>query len=463
MQALTSLIALETSWHYCNALFPDADLFLIEADNGHAFTVKESIDPPALFPRLFNKIFHGECEPNSFKLQMRKVQQLFSSLQEVPLSHTDKESLTSLEKHLNTLGSYVFMQRQASMLSFNRSEKLKEFQVRYTTPTVLSPPVKISRYLPNYSRKICWLNAAINYLASTTLYDKNICRPIADPELEALRQKIFFLVEALRKNEEQQIVNALQEELIEQLKNGRFSDLLDGQQDPNDFLVLLRNHFICPLPAAEELQTATVYSNPETTVLKAGIEKPGSTRLQISSTNKENIDIQAQFSEEQVTGNTKEYLINVDGTWKNTEHNDDELYFGFKEVITRLPNQIEIWLTRGIANQANSTHVSQQEINVGPDGTLVLVEYEAKYQVIDDQVILTSARPKASCTYKVVAAIERLGEKTQRGHFIAYTRSADMTITKHDDSTLSQDIPENVWRKASLLQLECITRTAIEN
>lgn len=439
---------------------PITKLFLTEIDGDLQFVPKPA---PTLLTILAKIAQNDPIEENS-KVQFQRVKQLFASVSKAPLKKEDHIALKHLEHHLNALGSHIFIKRQNSPLAFLRTETLEQFQVRYSPPNQLPPPKAITHTLPNKTRKLCWLNATINYLTSTNLYDERLCQPIEDSALEGLRVKVFFIVEAMRSHCEQLIVDSLHEELIDYLKHDRFAKFLQGQQDCNDFLELLRNHPSHPLPLTQQVQRATIYSSFDFSVLKEGKEEPTSLLLQMPSVTEETIDIQEQLEKKHLTEGISNYLILSDGVWRpSIECQDPKICFQHQAVITHLPKRLELGLARGKTKEdtLKTTFVSQQKLHIDEKGQLLLSEYAPTYQELNNELILTGAKLKTICTYKVLTAIERTGNRAEAGHFVTYTRGENDSITKHSDRSITQNMTEKVWQQAILLQLECVERTPV--
>ncbi|MBS0656538.1 MAG: hypothetical protein JSR46_12235 [Verrucomicrobia bacterium] len=436
---------------------PVKRLFLIEVGGELRFAPKE----PQTIHTVLAKVFQHSPAEEDFKLQLEKIKQLFASVSKETLQNEDKIVLKNLEHNLNALGNHIFIRRQHSPLAFTRRETIDQFQLCYSPQDELPAPRAITCNLPNKSKKCCWLNAALNYLASSDLYDERLCHAMKEEALEGLRKKIFPIIAAMRKNSHQAIIDSLHEELIDYLKIERFAPFLNGQQDCNDFLELLRNHSAYQLPLKTCVLRATIYKSFDDDVLKESSEDPPSTLLQMPSFDEAMVDVNQELEKEEYREGITNYLIFDDGVWQRSKPDDPAICFQSQMVITQLPDRLELGLTKGkCATNEQQATVSQQKLPIDDKGLLVLNEYAPVYRELNNEIIFIDARLKATCTYKVITAIERLGKRVESGHFVTYIRDANNAITKYSDRTITPHMPESVWQQALLLQLECVERKA---
>lgn len=407
-----------------------------------------------LFERLIRFIF-GESEEESFSAQTTKIKQIFASIH-TTLTEDEKARCTRLEDRINALGRYVFAHRAEKTLFFCAGPTLSDYQIRHFSKTTqLLAPDSIKRGLYNPSSKLCWLNSSVKFLAASSVYDEMLTTPVEDHSLEELRKALYRTVEALRKNWDQHLVNALHSELIQKLRTTAFRSFINGQQDADEFIIQLNNHF--PSHNREQIVFTKLYRS-----FSDNAWKPGTChtidKLQITPTSEESFDIEKAYTTESHLENVREYFV---GDLPNLA--SEPLDFMGHDAVTAFPRQLEIMLKRSVGFDfyENNGHVSAAKINLDEQGKITVLENEPVYRQIGEERFLVDVKPKNLCVFRAVAAIERSGGQSSSGHYIAHTRAKDGTITTHNDSKVTTNKTEAVWANAYYLTLELIDRMAI--
>jgi hypothetical protein len=408
----------------------------------------------SLFERFIRFIF-GEREEDSFSAQVAKIKQIFSSIQNT-LTEEEKARCTQLENRINALGRYVFAHRSEKTLFFCSAPTLSNYQIfTFSKTNQLIAPDVIKRSLYNPSSKLCWLNSSLKFLAASSIYDEMLTTSVEDIALEELRKALYRTVEALRKNWDQHLVNALQSELIQKLSTTAFRSFIYGQQDADEFIVHLTNHF--PSPNREQIVFTKLYTS-----FSDAVWKPGTChtidKLQITPTSEESFDIEKAYTAETHLENVREYFV---GEVPNAS--SDPLDFRGHDAVTAFPNRLEIMLKRSVGFDflENNGQVSDAKIHLDEQGKITVLENEPVYRIIGNERFLVDVKPKNLCVFRAVAAIERSGGQSSNGHYIAHTRARDGTITTHNDSRITTNKTEAVWANAYYLMLELVDRMAI--
>lgn len=448
---MNTIDRLLNSWDNVNTAdgFCPQKLFLASRDGELRFEPKVS---KSFFERVIC-FFMGEPEDESFRVQVAKIKAIFASLSE-NITDEERARCTRLEERINSLGRYVFARRSAKTLFCCFNPKLAEFQIRaFCQNKVLIPPDLIKRSLSNFGQT-CWLNAALKFLTGTCRYDSMLTKPRLNLEIEALRLAFFRIIEALRKNWDQYVVDALHSELIDELRSSNFSSFLNGQQDADDFIFLLENYFTTK--KTKEIFVAKIYTSFTDNVCKNGSIHEGD-KLQISPQGDEVIDIDECFTRPEVAENLNEYFVgNI------IQKNASPLLFGMHNYVLGYPDSLEIIQRRTIVDynsRLEKGHVSSPKFKLNDDGTITLTEYEP---VITNNLLL-GVQKKALCTFKITAAVERLGSSSGQGHYIAHLRSLhDGVISTHDDANITYNQPESVWENAYWLALQLIKRVNVD-
>lgn len=406
-------------------------------------------------PDYVMRLFTGDTKDKSFRVQVAKIQQLYECIQE-PLTDEQRRAYLLLEERINALGRYVFSGRCEKTLFFSSHPKLSNYQIRaFSQTNQLIKPDVIKRSLYNPTWKHCWLNASLKFLAASPLYDSMLTTSVNDVELEALRKALFRTVEALRKNWDQHVINALHKELIQILRTSAFSTFFNEQQDADEFIVQLTNHF--PSPNREQIGYAKLYRSFAENVWKPG-KLQTTDKLQVTPNNDQSFDIEQAYSAESLFENVREYFKD-----DLPNASDEPLDFAGRDAVTAFPRYLEIMVKRSIGFNVleNDGHVSTAKIKLDEHGKITVLEHEPVYRTIDDRTYLVGVKPKNLCVFRAIAAIERCGGSSASGHYVAHTRAQNGTITTHDDSRITPNKSEAVWANAYYLMLELTDRMAI--
>lgn len=457
-----ALIALDTSWNLNARLAnvcPEGQvtstllsrLFLVTHQNQVQIALKpnrEWFDP-------LLRLITGEGEDVTFSRQVQKIKLFFQTISK-PLTEEEKAKLVSLEEKVNALGRYVYSGRCNKTLLCFGAPRFAEYQVHYSAPLDLIKPGVIKRGLSNPNARLCWLNSALKYMSASTTYDQLLSTPQEQPQLEALRQALFRLVDALRKNWDQNIIDGLHQELIEVIDMGPFKPFLSAQQDADEFLLHLQNNFTDPV--REPIQTIKLYKSFSEKHCKDGIIQ-ATQRLQIvPQAEGEEIDIHDSFTVEGVDDDIKEYylkekdgLIPTDPKAQETE----KLSFKVQELFMSLPEILEVTLRRGIGFNVRQQNgiVTHKKLKILPGGYINLTEYEPVYETIGGVALLVDGKAKGQKRYKIIASIEQRGSTSNRGHYVAYTRDAE-GITSHNDRVISHNQTEEAFNSSYHLLLK---------
>lgn len=411
--------------------------------------------PPKKLPDYIVRLFAGDSKDKSFREQVATIKQLYAAIK-TPLPYEEQDAYTRLEERINALGRYVFAKRCEKTLFFSPDPNLGDYQIRHFSQTShLIKPDILKRSLHNHTWKLCWLNASLKFLAASPLYDSMLTTSINDIELEALRKSLFRIIEALRKNWDRHLINALHKELIQNLRTSAFSSFFNEQQDADEFIVQLTNHF--PPPDREQIGFAKLYRSFADNVWKPG-RLQTTDKLQITPNNDLAFDIEQAYSAESHLENVREYF-------RDDAPNESAalLDFAGRDAVTSFPHHLEIMVKRSVGFNVlqNDGHVSKAKIKLDEHGKICVVEHEPVYRIINDKSYLVDVKPKNLCVFRAVAAIERCGGSSASGHYIAHTRALNGTITTHDDSRISTNKSEAVWANAYYLMLELTDRYAI--
>lgn len=411
--------------------------------------------PRKKVPDYVVRIFTGDSKDKSFRVQVAKIKQLYESIQE-PLTDEQRAAYIRLEDRINVLGRYVFSGRCDKTLFFTSTPKLSDYQIRHFSQTSqLIKPDALKRSLYNPTWKHCWLNASLKFLAASPLYDSMLTTSVNDVELEALRKALFRTIEALRKNWDQHVINALHKELIQILRTSAFHTFFNEQQDADEFIVQLTNHF--PSPNRQQIGFAKLYTSFAENVWKPG-NLQSTDKLQVTPSNDQSFDIEQAYSAESLFENVREYFKD-----DLPNQSADTLDFLGRDAVTAFPHYLEIMVKRSVGFNIleNDGHVSSAKIKLDEHGKITVLEHEPVYKTIDNRTYLVGVKPKNLCVFRAIAAIERCGGSSASGHYVAHTRSINGTITTHDDSRISTNKPEAVWANAYYLMLELADRMPI--
>ncbi len=450
--ALADLHALNLSWFGCTGCTLPAgpvaaldQITLVTIDKKPFFSAR----PPTSFLAFFPGLWKG-YDPD-FSKNVYEVQQRFAQL---PATYTpgEKEALQDLQRRINLLGRYIFVERATCVNSLLRTERLASFEVRYFTPTTLPAPATVKTGLKNLNSTMCWLNATIIYLTATSYYDKFLTEPIENPVFEALRASFCRLIHALRLNENSVVVDDLHREVVEQMKESKFCDLLKDQQDASEFLVLLQQNFAHKRPQNELVQCVTLFESTDSTISKPLHMDQPSLRSVIVPPESGEVDIAACMQEPGSVEGVTSYVIEQDDTVLAVESGDPRA-FSTREVFVHLPDQLEVLIRKRhqiSLREGFSAVVCKQKLKLGP---IALFEHEMCGS--------HTTRPKTRCTYRIKASIEQRGETASSGHYVANIRTAN-GISSYSDSDVVHEQGESCFERSYLVLLECQERTAVE-
>lgn len=427
----------------------------------------------SLISRLI-RFFVGEPKEESFRLQVSKIKDLYASIQEP--SDEVRAKLIGLEERINSLGRYVFSRRTEKTLFCGPT--LSDYQMRiYSQTEKHIEPGVLKRGLTNYTGNLCWLNASLKYLAGTPSYDKLLTRVHEkDPSLEAFRKTIFRVIEALRKNWDQHVVDALHLELIRCLGTTVFRKFLSGQEDADEFIVELNNHFSPPkeedneqleldndllLPNKEEIHLIKLFTSFKDGVYKDGMpERLKTNNLQISPNGDELVDIEQCYMRPEIAEGVNCYFQD-----HKAVVNGPPLDFVMQQFVSHYPVRLEITKRRNITAYNPEQQYGREanpKFKINDDGTVVFTLYEKVETIVDNRTITSSAQRKTELTFLAMSAVERCGGQVNQGHFAAHTRDEKTgVINTHEDAKVTTDRSENVWGNSYLLSLKCIKRTPI--
>jgi hypothetical protein len=459
--ALSELLSLHTSWHEAvhaigaSSENEEASGMLFLATIGRSLKVarKDLVDRGWFLERLFL----GEPLQQNLVQQICKVRKLFLHLTWQDISAADKDKLLHLESCINSIGRQVFAKKERAFWSLFEPYSFADFQVGFRKlPDPLPPPCATRRALRNVTGSLCWLNSLVKYICASPLYDYMLKEPAEDEEKEELRVHLHRLVTALRLGWQQPVVNTLQEVLLSYMKSApSFLQFFTGQQDATEFIRLLQKPE--QAPTNSQIATATLFTSKAKNIMKPGIERPGSLFLNVLANQETSIDLQVGFSKEETVVNVREYLIKKNGLWQDSSEEDTPQPFIKHDVCIHLPEYLEVWFTRGVALENHQISISKQCIEMDGQGQLCLIESFPCYEMVNGQAMLRDAEIKTICTYKAVAAIQRLGADQNRGHFVAHLRENDGSISTHSDNRIQSKSPESIWKTTSLLTLKRIS------
>lgn len=254
-------------------------------------------------------------------------------------------------------------------------------------------------------------------------------------------------MDALRKNWDQRLINALHQELIDILRTSAFGHFCAGeQQDVTEFIIQLKAHF--PTDNPSTIEFATLYEKMEQFWKSGFIQQTD--KLEITPPDENPFRLEDAHATQNHLEGVREYY---EGDFpNNTEETCDFISY---EAITRYPRHLEILLKRYLLNN----YVNQAKIKFDEGGQMTVLEHEP--ELLENTDVIIGAKPKVLCVYKVVAAIERPGGRLSRGHYIAHTREPNGTITSHNDAFVSSNKAETVWENAYYLLLERTSRMPI--
>lgn len=455
MHSNIELDTLNLSWFGC---FKDASMHsdnflnqmtLVTVDKLPLFSAR----PPLGFYTFFQEILNGQ-EP-LFSTNLKAVKALF--IQSSGTGQLD-ESYRDLQERINTLGRHIFTQRKSCICSCMHSDRIGDFEVRHFAPNALPAVALVERGLPNHNLNMCWLNAALMLLTMTNYYDPVLTDRLDDPILEALRSALCRLIQALRLNYNQLIVNDLHSEVVEQMKESGFCDLLQGQQDAAEFLLLLQHAFKYKRPDSEVIHSTTVYESFQENIFKPARKNEPTLRLMITAnTANSEISISSCLTEKGYTEGISSYCVKEADGYKSIEDSTDTKSFTHQELFTHLPNTLEVIINKQfLLQREGGFQALVQEQLLTDDTQIVLYEHS----ISDTDHSNNQIQPKTRCVYKITTSIEQVGSTIERGHYIANARIND-TIVRYSDMEVKKNQNESLFRKSYLLLLECIERTEL--
>ncbi len=427
------------SWDRLHAVDPK-NIFLATRNGVMQFEQKRA---RSLWEKIIIFIF-GECSNESFRTQVAKITELFES-NKLAIGENERK----LIDRMNILGRYVFKRRLDKTFFLSPKPQLKNFQIRTSSQedTLIAPDL-IKRVLPNPSKKRCWLNSCLKYFAATPFYDKLLTTKLHDPELEILRSALFRIVDGLRKNWSQTVIDALLAELTQAIAQSPFYTFLSGQRDAEEFIQQLENNF--QTTNREEIHCVKLYRS-----FDKNISKPGKVdtidKLRIIPSHDIRFSIEDSYMAESEIEGVREYRKG-----RAILENAPPITFYSHERVTHYPHLFEVSIKRAHDFDAhdNNGFMTQAEIALDPHATITLTEF-----TLDAKAVKTKATHFLTC--KVIAAIERTGITSQDGHYITHIRSQDDFITTHNDGEIIENQPPQVFATASSLILQIIARDPI--
>jgi len=443
---MNSIDTLLRSWDQLASTSPK-DIFLATRDGQLQFELKRARS----FWEKIIIFFFGEWQNESFRVQVAKISALFESSK-----LQDKAKCKLLAERINSLGRYVFQKRTEKTFFICPKPQLAHFQIRtLDSPDTLIPPDLIKRGLANPTRKRCWLNASIKYFAATTFYDKLLTEKVFDPDLEPLRSALYRIVEGLRKNWSQLVIDALYQELIQAISKSPFHNYLSNQQDAENFIQQLENYFDTK-NQRERIQYVKLYRSFDQNITKAGVAHTAD-KLQISPNAATRFDLQDTYMGESELPEVRDYCEGK----KMVENGPAKLFYSH-EKVTRYPDMFEVSIERArdFDVMDNNGFVTSAEIALQPNATVTLTEFAIQTKRFGNDDLPFKAKPAALATFRIIAAIERTGITSQGGHYIAHARSKD-EITTHNDRELIKNQPPQVFATASTLILQLVERIAL--
>lgn len=442
-------LALESQGLKENETWPQVvvqKLSLVESDGQIQFKPKEK--------KGLLQLFTPKKDARSFTHLVEKVRSLFYALPS-KLSEEERSYCLVVEERINTLGRYVFATRYERALFCFQAPKLADYQIRILNPhNQLVEPDLMKRGLSNPIQSHCWLNASLKFLAATPLYDSMLTTPSMDPAYEVIRKSLFRVVEALRMNWAQEVVHALHQELVHELRSSEFRIFFDEQQDADEFIVQLNNHFSSP--KREPISYVKLY--------KSSLEhiwKPGALlttdKLQITPGAGKTFTLEECFMQEGLVEQVRDYC-------KDDVPSPSQvpLDFGTLEMVTSYPEYVEVMIKRSIGfdSTQNNGHVSTAKIALDDDGCVELTEYDPLFKVLDDKsYVIDATAKKPTRKFQAIAAIERCGRISSQGHYITHARAKSGSITTYDDTRVLTNRTEAVWANAYYLILKQVPST----
>ncbi|MCE5295417.1 MAG: hypothetical protein LLF94_12515 [Chlamydiales bacterium] len=407
----------------------------------HQLSFVERPQKKNFFAHLF------EQKNESFPVKIAKLQNILLLAQSGPLSDTQRAQCETLEERINAMGRYVFAKRASKSLF---APKLGAYQIRlFTLTNQLIAPDECKRDLPNPGNTLCWLNASIKFMAACVSYDAHFTTKGSTAEQEELRKCLFHLIEALRKNWDQRLVNALYNELVVVLQKGAFADFFGDIQDADEFIVRLGQY----LPAQDRptITMAKLYKSFDDTVWKPG-RVDIVPKLEISPNQEAAFSLEEAFRAEDLVENVNYYFV-------GNEEIDyvDPKNFTEYHVLLSTPTHLEIMIKRGISydRALKAGSVSRSKVILSDSGTLTLKQYSKITKIIGGKEYIVGAKEEKPQRFRAVAAIERITPPNSRdGHFITHTRAKNGQISTHKDSKVISNLTEAVWENAYYLMLE---------
>lgn len=415
--------------------------------------------PQSTFTSFIKDLCSNESPEFSKHLQL--VKERFNALPEEIDDAEKRQALIDLQTKITSLGRDIFVKRASCIYSIFKPERLCDFEMRHFIPTSLPPLSVIKRGLPNPTLTLCWLNTALMYLSTTEHYDILLTSADCDPQVEQLRQSLCRLITALRTNANQLVINDLHGELCDALKMEQFEQLLDGQQDANEFLIQLQNALQYKRPHDNRVHMIALYESKEHDIVRPAKQEEPALPLIIYPKDRGEIDLSECLEAESIIEGISRYYRKEAGVFCEVEDARAQKDFTVRYVCTHLPPIVEIYVKRGhqvVDRGEFRTDVPDQKIKI--DGPIVLTEYEPIETDLDGVKMVSGAKPKTLCSYEVIATIERMGKTTERGHYAANAITSDGVMRYNDMSV--EKATEAVFKDAYLLQLRCIAREPIK-
>lgn len=409
----------------------------------------------------FGKAIRGERKEESFKEAIVRIKELYARCSGITES-PKRDVLHTLEERINQLGRYVFAKRFQRTCLLYSPPTLLSYQLRISVPGSLLEPTQVHRGLPNLNLKLCWLNSLIKYLAVSTASDQILLQKARVDEFEPMRVAIVRLVDALRRNFDQHIIDALQQELVQEIINSNFTNLVTEQSDPTEYLGTLLDKLSRSTLDKGAIKVALIYESTKEGTLKEGQEMEWP-RLILDYAKETIVDVNERIISSCSDAISGDYYIKENGTHRKSAEKDDKTLFLKRYACTKFPTYVEITLSRGQpeTGKNNFAVLEDQRIQMQPGGTIKLKEYDPLWEMIDGAPRIVGTEEKAECTFKVIAAIEHVGETTSEGHYVTYARDKNGVVVTHNDMHVISNKCEEVWSRSYHFLLKLISRKAI--
>ncbi len=360
--------------------------------------------------------------------------------------------------------------------------------LRYKLPKPQAGGIQMQ--LINYGEgfaNMCWLNSAIMFMASTTLFDEllNLESHKVPHQYQELHETLRRIVRTLREGTDRAPLS--QEEylpLVFEVKALMPSDGPDSrttvgrdQLDPLDFFRRLAVAFAHPVvqrldkgstdPIIREtcVQSSSVYKS----LLPNSFKNPNRENFESVLS----VELPVEEYERRAEVNLfEEYsrpaglkdieltrLVDIEGTSFEAPQMGSALRC---RKLTNLPTQLMIYFNRlGSANgMAHDEGVEKcnRDIAIGPNATFEVEEYDPT-PVITSEGERPCLLPRFKCTYRVAAAITQWGQSSHGGHYVCSQVTKEGRLLLHDDRGSPAAVGKaKDLQQASLLILERVSK-----